>query len=227
MRVCSGEIFFLSWILETLKEVDGRVEGGNLPAVSRRWGDGPHKSSLGIGHSRWCLCPAPAFVVGAQLCFLTESFGASYFTCLSLTFLSCEMGLIAESASNKDPIRKWMKKKEKRKKMNECLADWLGREWGVSINGPYYYSNGRMWIWWGYLYGQGLKPDSQIWGSGINITAWVMLLFALLKNFKALRESESHSVVCPLCDPMDYTVHGILRARILEWVAFPFSRGSS
>ena len=30
-----------------------------------------------------------------------------------------------------------------------------------------------------------------------------------------------------LCDPMDYTVHGILKARILEWVAFPFSRGSS
>ena len=30
-----------------------------------------------------------------------------------------------------------------------------------------------------------------------------------------------------LCDPRDYTVHGILQARILEWVAFPFSRGSS
>ena len=30
-----------------------------------------------------------------------------------------------------------------------------------------------------------------------------------------------------LCDPMDYTVHGILQARILEWVAFPFSRASS
>ena len=26
---------------------------------------------------------------------------------------------------------------------------------------------------------------------------------------------------------MDYTFHGILQARILEWVAFPFSRGSS
>ena len=25
-----------------------------------------------------------------------------------------------------------------------------------------------------------------------------------------------------LCNPMDYTVHGILQARILEWVAFPF-----
>ena len=33
---------------------------------------------------------------------------------------------------------------------------------------------------------------------------------------------------CPtLCDPMDYTVRGILQARILESVAFPFSRGSS
>ena len=29
------------------------------------------------------------------------------------------------------------------------------------------------------------------------------------------------------CDPMDYMVHGILQARLLEWVAFPFSRGSS
>ena len=33
---------------------------------------------------------------------------------------------------------------------------------------------------------------------------------------------------CPtLCNPMVYTVHGVLQARILEWVAFPFSRGSS
>ena len=29
-----------------------------------------------------------------------------------------------------------------------------------------------------------------------------------------------------LCDPVDYTVHGILQAGILEWAAFPFSRGS-
>ena len=33
---------------------------------------------------------------------------------------------------------------------------------------------------------------------------------------------------CPaLCNPMDYIVHGILQARILEWAAFPFSWGSS
>ena len=30
-----------------------------------------------------------------------------------------------------------------------------------------------------------------------------------------------------LFDPMDYTIHGILPARILEWVAVSFSRGSS
>ena len=31
--------------------------------------------------------------------------------------------------------------------------------------------------------------------------------------------------LCPiLCNPVNYTVHGILQARMLEWVAFPFSR---
>ena len=36
------------------------------------------------------------------------------------------------------------------------------------------------------------------------------------------------ALLCPtLCNPMDYKVHGILQARIHEWVAFPFSRGSS
>ena len=34
--------------------------------------------------------------------------------------------------------------------------------------------------------------------------------------------------LCPaLCDPVDYTLDGILQARALEWAAFPFSRGSS
>ena len=29
------------------------------------------------------------------------------------------------------------------------------------------------------------------------------------------------------CHSMDYTDHGILQVRILEWTTFPFSRGSS
>ena len=43
---------------------------------------------------------------------------------------------------------------------------------------------------------------------------------------------DSHSSYPTLGDPMDCgplgsSVHGILQARILEWAAFPFSRGSS
>ena len=33
-----------------------------------------------------------------------------------------------------------------------------------------------------------------------------------------MKVTQSHPT---LCDPMDYTAHGILQARILEWVAFP------
>ena len=40
----------------------------------------------------------------------------------------------------------------------------------------------------------------------------------------------ARSLRCSLCDPMDdsfpgSSVHGILQARILEWVAIPFSGG--
>ena len=40
-------------------------------------------------------------------------------------------------------------------------------------------------------------------------------------------QSASHSVMSDSLWPMDYPVHGILQARIPEWVAFPFFRGSS
>ena len=51
-------------------------------------------------------------------------------------------------------------------------------------------------------------------------------------NTGILINSVSHSFIvaqpCPtLYDPMDYTVHEILQARILERVAIPSSRGSS
>ena len=45
-------------------------------------------------------------------------------------------------------------------------------------------------------------------------------------------ESVSHQSCPTLCDAMDYgppgsSAHGILQARILEWVAISLSRGSS
>ena len=48
--------------------------------------------------------------------------------------------------------------------------------------------------------------------------------WCLLFSTKKVKVAQS----CPpLCDPMDYTVPGILQARTPEWVAFPFSKGPS
>ena len=64
---------------------------------------------------------------------------------------------------------------------------------------------------------------------------WPPVIFIKLNPFCSLKTLKIYVWVsevkvaqsCPtLCDPMDYTVHGILQARILEWVAFPFSRWS-
>ena len=64
------------------------------------------------------------------------------------------------------------------------------------------------------------------------------LLFSNLKKLFSFKMDrwKNESVVTQscstFCDPMDYSppgssVQGILQARILEWVAMPFSKGSS
>ena len=55
---------------------------------------------------------------------------------------------------------------------------------------------------------------------------------ALLLGLGHLKLLEMIPSVQTLCDPVDYSppgssVRGILRARILEWIAISFSRGSS
>ena len=49
----------------------------------------------------------------------------------------------------------------------------------------------------------------------------------MFNNNKSSREVKVAQSCLTLCDPMDYTVHGILQAKILEWLAIPFSRESS
>ena len=46
--------------------------------------------------------------------------------------------------------------------------------------------------------------------------------FIIAVNYKV----KATQLCLALCNPKDYIVHGIFQARILEWVAFPFSRGS-
>ena len=55
----------------------------------------------------------------------------------------------------------------------------------------------------------------------------VSIGFLLLRWVPLLPVKVKVAQLCPmLCDPMDYTVHGILQARIREWVVFPLSRRS-
>ena len=48
-----------------------------------------------------------------------------------------------------------------------------------------------------------------------------------IRWYRGIMWSESPQLCPTLCDPMDFTVHEIFQARILEWVAYPFSRRSS
>ena len=68
------------------------------------------------------------------------------------------------------------------------------------------------------------------------MTRWCTYLFNPYFLWYCLTYGESESEVAQscltLCDPVDcslpgFSVHGILQARVLEWVAISFSRGSS
>ena len=57
------------------------------------------------------------------------------------------------------------------------------------------------------------------------------ILISLFSNCMC-SSAKSHQSCLTLCGPVDWSlpgssVHGILQSRILEWVAVPFSRGSS
>ena len=62
--------------------------------------------------------------------------------------------------------------------------------------------------------------------SAIRVMSSAYLRLLIFLYIKKMWKWKSLSCV-RLCDPLDYTVHGILQVRIVDWVAFPFSRGSS
>ena len=85
---------------------------------------------------------------------------------------------------------------------------------------------------------QGLKCNSKTIQRNLKNLATVEMVFInkLLRRSNSLPSKETYALVaqsCPiLCDFMDYSppgssVHGILQARTLEWVAICFSRESS
>ena len=64
------------------------------------------------------------------------------------------------------------------------------------------------------------------WGHRVRHN-WETFISFVRVSWASLQFSSVAQSCLTLCDPMDYIVCGILQVRILEWVAFPFSRGSS
>ena len=58
---------------------------------------------------------------------------------------------------------------------------------------------------------------------GVIVFAGASLVAQMVKKVKMKVAQSCQN----LCNTMDYAVNGILQARILEWVAIPFCRGSS
>ena len=58
--------------------------------------------------------------------------------------------------------------------------------------------------------------------------SWKQWLWEAVKKAKMLVTQSCLTLCNPMdCNPPGFSVHGILQARILEWVAIPFTRGSS
>ena len=80
-----------------------------------------------------------------------------------------------------------------------------------------------------------IKPTSPALASGFFTTeppgdpdiCYRMIFIFRKSTFISLGEVKVSQPCLTLCNLMDYTVYGILQARILEWVAFSFPRGSS
>ena len=95
--------------------------------------------------------------------------------------------------------------------------------------------------WWAAIYGVAQSRTRLKWLSSSSSNQNLSCLFHVQKStgwlkilFRNLSESESEATQsCPtICDAMNCSlsgssVHGVFQARVLEWVAVPFSRGSS
>ena len=123
--------------------------------------------------------------------------------------------------------KKWKKQRGTTKIINKMWISTCATPWPVTYQAPL-----SMWLpRQGYrsrlhFLFQGIFPTQ---GLNLCLLHWQedSLLLSHQGNSNKYMKVKVAQWSPTLCDPMDYTVHGILQARILEWVAFPFSRGSS
>ena len=96
--------------------------------------------------------------------------------------------------------------------------------------------NSRSWWWtWrpGVLWFLGSQRVGHDWATELNWTdvciTFIESASVIEREYVKVLVAESCSTLCNSmdCSPPGSSVHGIFQARILEWVAIPFSRGSS
>ena len=79
-----------------------------------------------------------------------------------------------------------------------------------------------------YLFELCFSPDIC---PAVGLQDHMVALLLVFKGNSILFSTDEEVKVTQSCltlfNPVDCTIHGILQAKILEWVAFPFSRGSS
>ena len=84
------------------------------------------------------------------------------------------------------------------------------------------YWSGLLFLTSGDLPNPGIKPKSHV-----SCTGWGILYHCAIWEAHRRYMKVKVKLAPTLCNPMNYRVRGIFQARILEWVAIPFSRGSS
>ena len=106
--------------------------------------------------------------------------------------------------------------------------------WTIAQQGPLSMGFSRQEYWSGLLCSPagdlpdpGIKPMSPVVSALQEDSLTIEPLGRSLNVRHKAINSESRSGVSNSLQPMDYTVHWSLKARILEWVAFFLSRGSS
>ena len=105
---------------------------------------------------------------------------------------------------------------------SHCLRVWqTGSQKDKTVQFLGFYSNFNITL---FLSTQNLSVN---WGKGFLFSFLGGVLEILIDSSSAYLKVKVAQSCLTLCDPVDYRVYGILQARILEWVAIPFFRGSS
>ena len=102
--------------------------------------------------------------------------------------------------------------------------------WTVALKAPLSMEFFKQEYWSGWTFpSPGDLPDPGMEPKTLVSPALAGRFFTTRATWEArdcMKVKDSQSCLT-LGNPMDYIVHGVLQARILKWVAFPFSRGSS